>query len=54
MKSANVYVYGSNLLTWTNYSWHDPEFTSKGLTIGEDNGKYPKRREVGVGVNINF
>jgi TonB-dependent starch-binding outer membrane protein SusC len=54
MKSASVYVYGNNLLTWTNYSWYDPEFTSRGLTIGEDNGKYPKRREVGVGANINF
>lgn len=54
IKGASVYVYGNNLLTWTNYSWYDPEFTSKGLTIGEDGGKYPKRREVGVGVNINL
>ncbi|MFL5774202.1 MAG: SusC/RagA family TonB-linked outer membrane protein, partial [Flavisolibacter sp.] len=54
MKNASVYVYGNNLLMWTNYSWYDPEFSSKGLTIGEDNGKYPKRREVGVGVNVNF
>lgn len=54
MKSANVYIYGNNLLTWTNYSWYDPEFTSRGLTIGEDGGKYPKRREVGAGININF
>jgi len=54
MKGASVYVYGNNLMTWTNYTWYDPEFTSRGLEIGEDGGKYPKRREVGVGVNVNF
>ncbi|HEX6180913.1 MAG TPA: SusC/RagA family TonB-linked outer membrane protein [Chitinophagaceae bacterium] len=54
LKSASVYVYGNNLLTWTNYTWYDPEFSSRGLTIGEDGGKYPKRRELGVGVNVNF
>ncbi|NCI47412.1 SusC/RagA family TonB-linked outer membrane protein [Sediminibacterium sp. WSJ-3] len=54
LKGASVYVYGNNLLMWTNYSWYDPEFSSRGLTIGEDGGKYPKRREVGVGVNVNF
>lgn len=54
MKSASVYVYGSNLLTWTDYSWYDPEFSSTGLNIGEDTGKYPKRREVGVGATLNF
>ena len=54
MKSINVYIYGNNLLLWTNYSWYDPEFTSRGLTIGEDGGKYPKRIEGGIGANINF
>lgn len=54
MKSASVYVYGSNILTWTDYTWYDPEFSSTGLNIGEDNGKYPKRREVGIGATLNF
>jgi len=54
LRNASIYVYGNNLLTWTNYSWYDPEFSSSGLNIGQDNGKYPKRREVGVGVNVNF
>lgn len=54
MKGATVYIFGDNLLTWTNYSWYDPEFSSKGLNIGEDGGKYPKRREIGVGLNVNF
>jgi len=54
LNTANIFLYGSNLMTWTNYSWYDPEFTSDGLRIGIDNGKYPKRREVGVGINVNF
>jgi TonB-linked SusC/RagA family outer membrane protein len=54
MDAVNLFIYGNNLLTWTNYSWYDPEFTSKGLNIGEDGGKYPRRREVGLGININF
>ena len=54
LKNASVYVYGNNLLTWTNYTWYDPEFTSNGLNMGEDNGKYPKRRELGIGINVNF
>jgi TonB-dependent starch-binding outer membrane protein SusC len=54
LKNASIYVYGNNLLTWTNYTWYDPEFSSNGLNIGQDGGKYPKRREVGVGINVNF
>ncbi len=54
LNSASIFLYGTNLLTWTNYTWYDPEFSSSGLAIGLDNGKYPKRREVGVGINVNF
>ncbi|WP_207535302.1 SusC/RagA family TonB-linked outer membrane protein [Desertivirga arenae] len=54
LKGVSVYTYGQNLLTWTNYSWYDPEFSSSGLNIGQDGGKYPKRREIGFGVNVNF
>ena len=54
IKGGSIYVYGSNLLTFTDYSWYDPEFSSSGLNIGEDGGKYPKRKELGIGVNLNF
>jgi hypothetical protein len=55
MQGLNAYVYGSNLVTWTNYSWFDPEFSSGDpLQIGQDGGRYPRRREVGVGLNVNF
>ena len=55
MKGITTYVYGTNLLTWTNYRGYDPEFsTNNPLTPGEDDGRYPRRREFGFGVNINF
>jgi TonB-linked SusC/RagA family outer membrane protein len=54
-RSFNVYAYGNNLLTWTNYSWYDPEFTTTNiLQQGFDSGKYPRRREAGLGINIGF
>ncbi|MDO6435248.1 TonB-dependent receptor [Flavitalea sp. BT771] len=54
-QSANCYIYGSNLLTWTNYTWYDPEFTSSDpLQLGQDGGNYPRRREIGLGINIYF
>lgn len=55
LKNIGAYVYGANLLTWTNYSWYDPEFSSSSaLTPGNDNGRYPRRREFGFGINVNF
>ncbi|WP_372847932.1 SusC/RagA family TonB-linked outer membrane protein [Pedobacter sp.] len=55
LKGVTAYVYGMNLLTWTNYTGYDPEFsTNNPLTPGDDTGKYPKRREFGFGVNVNF
>jgi hypothetical protein len=55
MKGLTAYIFGSNLLTWTNYTGYDPEFsTSNVLQPGDDTGKYPKRREVGLGINVNF
>jgi TonB-linked SusC/RagA family outer membrane protein len=55
MQNASVYVYGINLLTWTDYTGFDPEFSStNALQPGDDNGRYPKRRELGLGLNIQF
>ena len=55
LNNASVYVYGINLLTWTDYTGYDPEFSSSNaLQPGDDNGKYPKRREFGMGLNIQF
>ena len=55
IKSANVYCYVNNALTWTSYSGYDPEFSSNNpLQIGEDTYRYPKNREYGLGLSVNF
>ena len=55
LKSLNVYAFVNNALTWTNYSGFDPEFsTSNPLQIGNDTYRYPRKREYGVGLSVNF
>lgn len=56
LKSASLYVYGKNLLTFTNYSGYDPEFSdnSDPLTMGIDTNRYPRKREFGMGINLGF
>jgi TonB-linked SusC/RagA family outer membrane protein len=55
MRMLNVYVYGLNLLTWTEYTGFDPEVGQNSvLKPGNDPGKYPRRREFGMGLNISF
>lgn len=54
VKGCMVYVYGNNLLTWTNYSGYDPEVGGGVLTPGTDNQAYPRKREIGLGLNVNF
>ena len=57
INSANVYVTGSNLFTWTNYSGYDPEITTfmyDGLIQGVDWNNKPNSRSVLFGVNLTF
>jgi TonB-linked SusC/RagA family outer membrane protein len=55
IKGIQLYVYGINVATWTNYSGWDPEVSfSNPLQMGSDTGTYPKKKEFGVGVNVNF
>jgi TonB-dependent starch-binding outer membrane protein SusC len=55
MRLLHVYVYGINLLTWTEYSGFDPEVGQRSvLKPGDDPGRYPRRREIGMGLNISF
>lgn len=54
-KGLSAYIYGSNLATWTNYTGYDPEFsTNDPLRPNDDGGRWPKRRELGLGLNVNF
>ena len=55
MKSMLVYIYGNNLLTWTEYTGFDPEVGQRSvLKPGNDPGRYPRRTEMGGGINITF
>lgn len=56
LKKVNVYVYGNNLLTFSNYKGYDPEFRGGGdaLTLGIDQNSYPRKREYGIGLNVGF
>ncbi|MGN7785425.1 SusC/RagA family TonB-linked outer membrane protein [Niabella sp. 22666] len=50
-----VYVYGNNLLTWTEYKGFDPEVSQVSvLKPGNDAGRYPHKREYGLGLNVTF
>ena len=54
LKGATAYIYGNNLATWTKYSGFDPEVGGSVLTPGKDSGSYPRNREIGLGLNLNF
>jgi len=55
LDGLSVYVYGNNLLTWTNYFWFDPEIPlGSPLEMGIDEGRSPRSRQVGLGINVNF
>ncbi len=54
IRGCDLYVYGNNLLTWTNYTGFDPEVGGGVLTPGTDGSAYPRKREIGFGLNLNF
>ena len=55
LHGVSVFVFGNNLITWTNYKWYDPEISlGSAFTPGLDNGRFPRKREFGGGININF
>ncbi len=55
LDGVSVFVFGNNLITWTNYKWYDPEISlGSALTPGLDNGRFPRKREFGGGLNLNF
>jgi hypothetical protein len=57
LKSANIYVTGQNLLTFTNYGGFDPEVTSfmwNGLINGVDWNGPPNAKSIIIGLNLNY
>ncbi|MDR7131053.1 TonB-linked SusC/RagA family outer membrane protein [Algoriphagus sp. 4150] len=56
LKSLRVYASGQNLLTFTKYSWWDPEVNSKGGDdrLGIDHFSYPIPKSYTIGLNATF
>lgn len=57
ISKLRVYVTGQNLITWTNYSWYDPEVSTFGesnTAPGTDFLTYPQARSVIGGINLSF
>jgi TonB-dependent starch-binding outer membrane protein SusC len=60
---AQIYVSGTNLLTFTKYTGLDPEVNTKGgdssniasrLEMGHDQSSYPNAKMSSIGLKINF
>ncbi len=57
MNSLRLYVQGTNLLTFTNYTGLDPEVNQNArnpLVAGSDFGTHPQLRTVSFGINLEF
>jgi TonB-linked SusC/RagA family outer membrane protein len=55
MKTARVYLRGTNLFTWTKWGGYTPEVnSSSALDAGIDNGTYPIPSVYSVGLNVTF
>lgn len=54
---ARLYVTGTNLVTWTDYSGFDPDVSGQSVgntNRGIDIGAYPLSRTIIAGLNINY
>lgn len=58
LKSAQIYASGQNLITFTKYSWYDPEVNAYGGTNsirqGIDYSVYPTYKSVTFGIRCGF
>lgn len=57
LRKLRVYVAGTNLLTFTNYSWYDPEvntFDGSNTALGTDFLTFPQARSIIFGINAGF
>jgi TonB-linked SusC/RagA family outer membrane protein len=56
--NGQIYISGQDLLTWTKYSWFDPEVNTFGgpssVNIGIDHLQYPTSKGVTFGIKLGF
>ncbi|RDV15462.1 TonB-dependent receptor [Pontibacter diazotrophicus] len=58
MQGFQIYASAQNLLTFTNYSWYDPEVNTRGgsnsVSMGIDNSGYPNAKTYTLGVRVKL
>ncbi|WP_255456765.1 SusC/RagA family TonB-linked outer membrane protein [Pedobacter sp. HDW13] len=57
LSGLRVYVSGSNLYTWTNYTGYDPEVSTNGqnsISTGMDRAAYPNARSIQGGISLTL
>lgn len=58
LRKAQFYISGQNLITFTKYSWYDPEINSYGsgnsIRLGIDHYSYPTAKSVTIGARLGF
>lgn len=55
IRGLALYLFVTNPLTFTAYKGYDPEFSSySALSIGMDTNRFPRNREYGLGITVNF
>lgn len=57
ISNLRLFLSGSNLYTWTNYTGYNPDVSLRGSStkaIGHDNGGYPLARTIRMGVKLKF
>ncbi|MBF8148731.1 TonB-dependent receptor [Winogradskyella sp. F6397] len=57
ISSLRVYVSGTNLHIWTDYTGYSPDVSIRGnstTNLGHDNAGYPSGRVIRMGVNLKF
>ncbi|KPK83561.1 MAG: hypothetical protein AMS27_12510 [Bacteroides sp. SM23_62_1] len=54
--NLNIYISGTNLLTWTRYLGYDPEFSYADGILGQgiDYGKIPQPRTMTIGLKVGL
>ena len=56
IENLNVYITGTNLVTWTRYLGYDPEFSYVDGVLGQgiDYGKIPQPRSMVIGLKVGL
>jgi TonB-linked SusC/RagA family outer membrane protein len=57
LSALRIYISGSNLLTWTDYTGFDPEVNTNGqnsISTGMDRAAYPNARSIQGGISLTL